>query len=103
MARLTFVSAMLAVLSFAACSRQPVVASNAVSQEQSRQSATVQLSAPPPSSTGGFDGAQAFEHVRHLVAIGARPPGSDGIHQAQAYIIEHLKSYGCRVEQNVFH
>jgi len=103
MARLTVVAAMLAVLSFVACSRQPVVASNAGSQEQSRQNATVQLSAPSPSATGGFDGAQAFEHVRHLVAIGARPPGSDGIHQAQAYIIEQLKSYGCRVEEHDFH
>ena len=103
MARLTVVSAMLAVLSFVACSRQPVVASSGGSQEQSRENATVKLSAPPPSTTGGFDGAQAFEHVRHLVAIGPRPPGSAGIHQAQAYISEQLKSYGCRVEEHDFH
>ena len=96
MARLTVVSAMLAVLPFIACSRQPIVASSIASQEQSQQNATVQLSVPPPSTTGGFDGAQAFEHVRHLVAIGPRPPGSDGIHQAQAYITEQLKSYGSR-------
>jgi glutaminyl-peptide cyclotransferase len=103
MARLTVVSAMLAVLSFVACSRQPVVASSGGSQEQSRENATVKLSAPPPSTTGGFDGAQAFEHVRHLVAIGPRPPGSDGIHQAQAYITEQLKSHGCHVEEHDFH
>jgi glutaminyl-peptide cyclotransferase len=103
MARLTFVSAMLTVLSFVACSRQPIVASNVGSQEQSRQNATVQLSAPPASTTGGFDGERAFEHVRHLVAIGPRPPGSDGIHQAQAYITEQLKSYGCPVEEHDFH
>lgn len=103
MARLVVVSAMLGMLSFVACSSQPTVVSNVGSQEQSQQNATVQLSAPPPATTGGFDGAQAFEHVRHLVAIGPRPPDSDGIHQAQAYIVEQLKSDGCRVEAHDFH
>ena len=42
--------------------------------------------------TGDFDGARAYEHVRHLVDIGPRPPASDGIHRAQAYIIGQLKS-----------
>ncbi|MGC1685611.1 MAG: M28 family peptidase [Candidatus Acidiferrales bacterium] len=56
-----------------------------------------------PSVTGGFDGAQAFEHVRKLVEIGPRPPGSDGIHRAQAYIISQLKSFGCPVEEHDFH
>lgn len=50
-----------------------------------------------------FDGARAYEHVRHLVEIGPRPPDSDGIHRAQAYIIDQLKSYGCPVEEHDFH
>lgn len=50
-----------------------------------------------------FDGSRAYEHVRHLVEIGPRPPGSDGIHRAQAYITGQLKSYGCSVEDHDFH
>lgn len=50
-----------------------------------------------------FDGARAYEHVRHLVEIGPRPPASDGIHRAQAYIIGQLKSLGCPVEEHDFH
>jgi glutaminyl-peptide cyclotransferase len=55
------------------------------------------------SATGTFDGAQALEHVRHLVEIGPRPPGSEGIHRAQAYIIGQLQSFGCQVEEHDFH
>jgi Peptidase family M28 len=52
---------------------------------------------------GNFDGARAYEHVRRLVEIGPRPPASEGIHRAQAYIIAQLKSYGCQVEEHDFH
>jgi Zn-dependent M28 family amino/carboxypeptidase len=41
--------------------------------------------------------------VRQLVEIGPRPPGSDGIHRAQAYIIAQLKGFGCQVEEHDFH
>jgi len=41
--------------------------------------------------------------VRHLVDRGPRPPGSNAIRQAQSYIIEQLKSYGCHVEEHDFH
>jgi len=54
-------------------------------------------------ATSNFDGARAYEHVRHLVDIGPRPPASDGIHRAQAYIIGQLKSFGCPVEEHDFH
>jgi glutaminyl-peptide cyclotransferase len=54
-------------------------------------------------SSANFDGARAYEHVRHLVEIGPRPPASDGIHRAQAYIIGQLKSFGCPVEEHDFH
>ncbi|HMD09663.1 MAG TPA: M28 family metallopeptidase [Candidatus Acidoferrum sp.] len=59
-----------------------------------------QLRAESPAE---FDGARAYEHVRHLVEIGSRPPASDGIHRAQAYIIGQLKSYGCPVDEHDFH
>ena len=54
-------------------------------------------------SQATFDGARAYEHVRHLVEIGPRPPDSDGIRRAQAYIIGQLKSFGCPVEEHDFH
>ena len=54
-------------------------------------------------SSSTFDGARAYEHVRHLVEIGPRPPDSEGIRRAQAYIIGQLKSYGCPVEEHDFH
>lgn len=54
-------------------------------------------------SAAAFDGASAYGHVRHLVEIGPRPPASDGIHRAQAYIIGQLKSFGCPVEEHDFH
>jgi hypothetical protein len=50
-----------------------------------------------------FDGTRAYQHVRHLVEIGPRPPASDGIHRAQTYIAGQLKSFGCPVEEHDFH
>mgnify|MGYP001560754955 CR=1 FL=1 len=58
--------------------------------------------APPASSTGGFDGARAFDHVAKLVAIGPRPAGSDAIRRAQDYIRSQLQGFGCRVEEDNF-
>ena len=54
-------------------------------------------------SAATFDGARAYEHVKRLVDLGPRPPDSDGIRHAQAYIIGQLKSYGCPVEEHDFH
>lgn len=59
--------------------------------------------APPAQETGGFDGQKAFEHVAQLVAFGPRPPASDGIHRAQDYIRNQLRSYGCQVDEDDFH
>ncbi len=61
------------------------------------------MSTSPVESAATFDGARAYEHARHLVEIGPRPPASDGIHRAQAYIIGQLKSFGCPVEEHDFH
>jgi glutaminyl-peptide cyclotransferase len=59
--------------------------------------------APPASETGGFDGAKAFSHVARLVAIGPRPPASEGIRRAQDYIRTQSTSYGCEVDEDDFH
>jgi glutaminyl-peptide cyclotransferase len=87
----------------AACSNQLTSANRAAAQPAANPQALAAPAAPPPSTTGGFDGARAFEHVRHLVELGPRPPGSDAIHQAQSYIVSQLTSFGCPVEQHDFH
>ncbi len=58
--------------------------------------------APPPASTGGFDGKQAFAHVAKQVSFGPHPSGSPAIIQVQDYIQSELKSYGCKVEADSF-
>jgi glutaminyl-peptide cyclotransferase len=104
-------AALVAVLTIA-CSRQ-VVGSNAAqkSAEESSQGAsrptlkikTAGEPVPPASETGGFDGNKAFDHVAQLVAIGPRPPASEGIRKAQDYIRTQLKSYDCEVDEDDFH
>jgi glutaminyl-peptide cyclotransferase len=86
-----------------ACNSQPSIASRPILDVAAATPTSNSPAAHPPSATGGFDGAQAFEHVRKLVEIGPRPPGSEGIHRAQAYIISQLKSFGCPVEEHDFH
>lgn len=103
MGRVTVVSATVAALSFVACGSQPTVVSHIGSQQLSLPNATVLAPAPAlPSTPGGFDGSRAYDHVRHLVDLGPRPPGSDAIRRAQSYIIEQLRSYGCHVEEHDF-
>lgn len=65
--------------------------------------AAVPSDALPADKTGGFDGAKAFDHVAKIVAIGPRPPDSEGIHRVQDYIHAQLKSFGCPVEDDDFH
>ncbi len=89
---------LLAMFAFA-CNEQPV----AVSRATVGAEPAMQASAPAPAVTGGFDGGQAFDHVRRLVELGPRPPGSEAIHKAQEYIATQLKSYGCQVEEHDFH
>ena len=100
MTRLNILYASIGALLFLGCGDQPSVVSQAESHQESKSQTTV---APSPSSSGGFDGSRAFEHVRHLVELGPRPPASDAIHRAQSYITEQLKDSGCQVEVHDFH
>ena len=50
----------------------------------------------------GFDSARAFDHLRALVAIGPRPPGSAGIQQARTYITGQLKTLGLSPTEQAF-
>jgi glutaminyl-peptide cyclotransferase len=90
----------LAAACLVACSK---LTNGSTDRTQSSPQAVAPSVAPSSTSTGGFDGARAFEHVRHLVALGPRPPASDAIHRAQSYITSQLKSYGCQVEGHDFH
>jgi len=58
--------------------------------------------APPPSETGGFDGAAAYDFTATLVTFGPRPPASDAIRKTQDYIESQLKTFGCAVDEDAF-
>jgi hypothetical protein len=59
--------------------------------------------APPPSQTGGFDGAKAYDFTAKLVSFGPRPPASDAIHRTQDYLRTQLQSFVCQVDEDDFH
>jgi glutaminyl-peptide cyclotransferase len=101
--RCRIVVANLAFLCCVSCSSHPPGVNRAASDDLPVNRVANPPAAFPPPNTGGFDGAQAYEHVRQLVEIGPRPPGSDGIRRAQAYIIGQLKSFGCQVDEHDFH
>src|ERR1700675_2451031 len=81
-----------AIFLFACGNGAPKEASSAPVGSQPAAAQTSAPAAAPPSDalpadkTGGFDGAKAFDHVAKIVAIGPRPPDSDGIHRVQEYI-----------------
>ncbi len=66
--------------------------------------ASVDSPDPPAAATPrpAFDSARAFDHVRQLVSIGPRPPGSGGIQQARAYITAQLKALGLSPTEQPF-
>jgi glutaminyl-peptide cyclotransferase len=107
MAKARVFLATIAAMWISGCNSQPMaITQDGNEKQQSTPQESVAshvLPAPPSSSTGGFDGSRAFEHVRHLVELGPRPPGSDAIRRAQSYIAEQLKGYGCSVEEHDFH
>jgi len=96
-------SASLVALWMFSCTTYTNVTIQPETPGESTSGTTVARSAAPPETTGGFDGSRAFEHVRHLVELGPRPPGSEAIRRAQSYIVDQLNSYGCPVEQHDFH
>ncbi|HLK69983.1 MAG TPA: M28 family peptidase [Bryobacteraceae bacterium] len=49
-----------------------------------------------------FDGKEALEITRRVVAFGPRPPASPAIHKLQAYLLAQLKSRHCEVQQDDF-
>lgn len=49
-----------------------------------------------------FDGGYALEHVRHLVSLGPRPPGSAGLAQTRQYLRAQLTKSGIRVTDQAF-
>jgi glutaminyl-peptide cyclotransferase len=49
-----------------------------------------------------FSGEKALDHVQKLVDLGPRPPGSDAIVRARAYIEEQLESSGWTVSEQEF-
>ena len=102
MRRCVIIFATLAFLCDVGCQGQPTDVNRAAT-DRSAVAQTKLSAAPPASVSAGFDGAKAYEHVQHLVEIGPRPPGSDGIHRAQVYIIGQLRTYGCQVEEHDFH
>jgi glutaminyl-peptide cyclotransferase len=94
-------SLFLGLLLLAGCSPAPPSPS-ASSSPAAAPAQIVAPGAPDAATTGGFDAARAYQHTRYLVELGPRPPGSDAIHQAQAYIAGQLKSDGCQVSEQDF-
>ena len=58
--------------------------------------------APPPDTTGGFDGHRAYELVEKQVSFGPRPAGSPELAKQQEWMQSELRSYGCTVETDDF-
>jgi len=86
----------------ASCGHSSTSSESAAPKTAASQAATLRP-APAAETTGGFDGARAYQHVVKQVAIGPHPAGSEGIHLVQQYIIGQLKSFGCPVEEQDFH
>jgi len=49
-----------------------------------------------------FDGAKAYEHVREVVSLGPRPPGSAALQATRAYIRKQLAAMGVEVVEQAF-
>ena len=64
--------------------------------------ATAPTETATPDSPAEFDAARAYAHLKKLVELGPRPPGSDAIKKAQNYIISELRSYGLKVVEDAF-
>ncbi len=56
-----------------------------------------QTSAPAP-----FDSGKAYEHLRQMVLIGPRPPGSVALKQTRAYITKQMADVGITIKEQPF-
>lgn len=65
---------------------------------------TLSPSAAGQSGAGAatFSGAAAYKHVEKVVSFGPRPPGSPEARKTQQYILQALKSYGLKTEEEDF-
>jgi len=54
------------------------------------------------SFSGPFDGERAFADLRHIVAFGPRPPGSQALHRCRAFITGELHRAGVQVSEDAF-
>lgn len=62
----------------------------------------VGVPAPTQSAQPTFSGDRALAHVRALVALGPRAPGSEGIEKARVYIRRNLRRSAIEVEEVTF-
>lgn len=49
-----------------------------------------------------FSGKSALKFTTRLVSFGPRPPGSEGLERARAYILRQLAAAGCRASEQAF-
>ena len=49
-----------------------------------------------------FDGARAYEHVREVVSLGPRPPGSAALAATRGYIKKQMAAIGVEVVEQAF-
>ncbi|MEE8449773.1 MAG: M28 family peptidase, partial [Thermodesulfobacteriota bacterium] len=63
---------------------------------------TIGLGEFPALAGEDFDGRRAYQHVKNLVAMGPRAPGSAGIKAARRYIKATLRRYGVAVKEQKF-
>ena len=63
---------------------------------------TLALAALASAQAAEFNGVEALEFTRRLVAFGPRPSGSEAIRKTQVYILGELKALGYQVIQDDF-
>jgi len=95
-------AALIVLPTFGCNNASPSSAGPAASSAKLPASVAPVDAAPPPSQTGGFDGAAAYDFTAKLVAFGPRPPGSAAIRKTQDYIHSRLEGFGCAVEEDAF-
>jgi glutaminyl-peptide cyclotransferase len=62
------------------------------------------LAAPRMLAQGAaqFSGVRAFDDLRHIVAFGPRPPGSQALAECRRWMVRQMLQDGCQVDQDSF-